>query len=363
MIFDLLENSMIRQGFLVAGTAGDNARILRRMEQNRAVFLVLIDSENGRHWSTDDVQALSARLRQTFREGDTLYWGDPMFLIVTARPSQDAQLAKIPGTQVWLIRSDTREIMIYEDQPSDFYGLKAPMEAALSGNYTEPVRREYDRSSAQVGDRASQSTSGFRNFPVITVLLILINVIAFLFLKVKGALDDLDLMLELGANYAPYVFVKHEYWRLLTCMFMHFDFAHLFSNMLYLGIVGYRLEKQAGRIRFLLLYMLSGLVASLVSALYHWYTGDYAIAAGASGAVYGLIGASFLLVIREKDKAALRRELPRLILVMIFIIYSSAASGNVDGAAHIGGFAGGALLSLPLVKTWRQIYAKKKSQQ
>ena len=335
-----------------------NVHVFKKAEMNRLLFVALVNSIQTAELSTYEVQKINTELRRTYREGEDLLFGDPLFIILTEDPEKEKALVSIPGTAVWLLDTVRLKLLVYEDQPADYYGLRSAIEEVIAGTYPG---RQNDPSPQ--GETEVESYI-LKHFPWGTALLIFANLIVFFILRSKGALEDTELMLNLGANYAPYVFEGHEYWRLFTCMFMHFSFAHLFSNMLYLGIVGFQLEKQAGTVRFLLLYLLAGLIASLVSAVFHWIVKTDAVSAGASGAVYGLIGASFVLMIREKDKAALRKALPRLILILIFIFYSSTASGNVDGAAHIGGFAAGALLSLVLVKTWRQIFAEqKKSQQ
>ena len=350
MISDHLENCLLRQGFKRTGTAGENACILSRAEQNHLLSVVLIDSQNGRHWNAGEVQALDAELRRLTRQGENLVYGDPLFLIVTGQPEEDATLVRIPGTAVWLANVYTRSLMIYEDQPSDFYGLRAPLEATLLGNTSDYAPEE----------RYPQKTPlTWKTFPWVTAALILANVGYFIVLAVKGDPLDAGFMYRMGASYAPAVFRDHEYWRLLTAMFMHFGVGHLLSNMLYLVLVGYRLERSQGHVRFLVLYMLCGLLASLVSVLYYWFTGKDAVCAGASGAVYGLIGAMLVLMIRNRNQNAVRANIPRTAFIILFIVWSSTASESVDAAAHIGGLVSGALLSLAIFQSQRQIAEKK----
>ena len=354
MISDYLENCLLRQGFKRTGTAGENARILQRPEQGRMLSVVLIDSQNGRHWNTSAIQTLDAELRKLTRAGDSLIYGDPLFLIVTGQPEEDAALVRIPGTAVWLADVYTRNLMIYEDQPSDYYGLRSALEAVLSGEDMEAAR-------APSGGTASQPLT-WKTFPWVTAALILANVVYFIVLKVKGDPSDGEFMFRMGANYAPAILREHQYWRLLTAMFMHFGVAHLLSNMLYLVLVGYRLERAQGHVRFFLLYMLGGLIASFVSVLYYQFTKDPAICAGASGAVYGLIGAMLVLMIRNRNRNAIRSGIPRVAFIILFIVWSSTASEGVDAAAHIGGLVAGALLSLALFRSERQIAEKMHNQ-
>ena len=350
MLSDHLENCLLRQGFTKTGTAGENVRILRRAEQNRMLTVVLIDSRNGMRADAGLVQAMDAEFRKLIRRGDELIYGDPLFIILTDSPSEDAALAAIPGTAVWLADIYNRNLMIYEDQPADFYGLRSPVEAALLGNETEPVR---------TGGAERSPVLTLRTFPWITAALIAANVVYFIILSVKGDPLDGEFMFRMGASYAPAIFSGHEYWRLVSAMFMHFGLAHLLSNMLYLILVGYRLEREQGHIRFLLLYFISGLIASVASALYYWLTKQDAVCAGASGAVYGLIGAMLVLTIRNRGKGAIRVSIPRMAFLIMFIVWSSTASEGVDAVAHVAGLAAGALLGLVLLRSQKQINGKK----
>lgn len=190
-----------------------------------------------------------------------------------------------------------------------------------------------------------------KRFPYVTVGLIIINVVYFLIVALGGNPGIASYMLSRGADYAPLVFEEHEYWRLVTSMFMHFSFRHLAGNMLYLGLIGWSYERITGHVRFLLLYMFSGIGSSVVSCAYHQLSGNYAVSAGASGAVYGLIGMliyfTFIIGKRFRSPAMYRR----ILLMAIFLIYSNLLTGgNIDVAAHIGGLVFGILLSFLFVK-------------
>lgn len=86
--------------------------------------------------------------------------------------------------------------------------------------------------------------------PVMTLLLILINVVVYLYVEIHGSSYDAEYMIKMGAVYEPYIVQRHEYYRLITHFFLHFGFDHLFNNMISLLILGYSLEKVTGKIRF-----------------------------------------------------------------------------------------------------------------
>ena len=133
-----------------------------------------------------------------------------------------------------------------------------------------------------------------------TVLLVLVNVIVFLVLSMQGMTEDAEFLLRHGAMYVPYVAEGGEVYRLFTCMFLHFGFEHLMNNMIVLLIVGWNLEQTVGKIKYLIIYMASGLCGNIISAIWDISAGEYAVSAGASGAVFGLIGALLYVAIRNR---------------------------------------------------------------
>ena len=122
----------------------------------------------------------------------------------------------------------------------------------------------------------------FRKEPV-TFILILINVLVFLVSDLTGYSQDVMHMLDLGAAYTPLITEGGEVYRLFTSMFLHFGIAHLLNNMLVLFVLGSRLERAAGKIRFLVIYLLGGVAGNVISLLLELDRGDYSVSAGASG--------------------------------------------------------------------------------
>lgn len=124
---------------------------------------------------------------------------------------------------------------------------------------------------------------------VCTTALIVINIGVFLVLSVLGATEDTLFMLEHGAMYGPYVVEGHQYYRIFTCLFLHFGIEHLLNNMVLLGALGWNLELETGRIKFLIIYFISGLGGNLLSLWMNMSTDKMVVSAGASGAIFGLM--------------------------------------------------------------------------
>lgn len=171
------------------------------------------------------------------------------------------------------------------------------------------------------------------------------NVIVFFIMEILGDTEDTMFMLEHGASFAPLIFEKHQYWRLLTCMFLHFGSRHLFNNMLVLAFVGDRLEKLVGKLRYMLIYFGGGLLAGVISAGLDYFGNDFYVSAGASGAVFAVVGALAWLIIRHRGQLY-DISIQQIILFIIFSIYLGFQGGSVDNAAHVGGLVCGFVLSM-----------------
>lgn len=154
-------------------------------------------------------------------------------------------------------------------------------------------------------------------------------------------------MLKHGAMYVPLMIAQGEYYRLFTCMFLHFGFDHLLNNMVTLVLIGWNLEIEIGKIKFLLIYILSGLGGNILSAWWDIQTGEYSVSAGASGAIFGLIGALLYVAIRNRGRIG-DISGKGIIFMIILSLYYGFTSTGVDNMAHIGGVLSGFLLSILL---------------
>ena len=180
--------------------------------------------------------------------------------------------------------------------------------------------------------------------PGITVTkgLIVLNVVIYVVLSVCGDPQDTAFMLRSGALWTPYVMESHAYYRLLTAVFMHFSFIHLFNNMLLLFFMGDVLETQIGKMKFLLLYLFSGVCGNVITCGYEFFTGDYAVSAGASGAITGVLGALLILLVLHHGSLSYLTG-PRMAFFVFYTLASGLSSATTNNAAHIGGLIGGAL--------------------
>ena len=157
-------------------------------------------------------------------------------------------------------------------------------------------------------------------------------------------------LLAWGADYGPAV-AQGQWWRLLSSVFLHGSVLHLLNNMALLWVLGELLEEAVGTVRFGIIYLVAGLGSSLASVW--WHTASVGV--GASGAIFGLMGAAMVL--------AWRRALPEGVGGAVLLLSGLLGSINlvmgfimpgVDNAAHLGGLLTGALLGLALSPTLRR---------
>ena len=184
------------------------------------------------------------------------------------------------------------------------------------------------------------------------LVIVMINLVVFLILSFAGNVESAEFMLRHGANYAPLVVEGKEYYRLITSMFLHFGFEHLINNMLILIFLGDALEQLGGRFRYLLIYIGGGIAGNILSVMWDMKTGSFAVSAGASGAVFAVIGALVFVVLRGKGRIEGMTG-RRLIFMAVLSILEGFTSSGVDNSAHIGGMAAGFLLAL-LTNTGRK---------
>ena len=227
----------------------------------------------------------------------------------------------------------------------------------------------------------ADSAGGRHGTPWLTMTLIVINAIAFLYTIIldpdqraifhfrfgvvpleftDGELFDSAMALPQYAAIAPIV---PSWMTLFTSMFLHGGWAHILGNMLFLWVFGDNLEHHFGRVGFLVFYLATGVLASATHILFNWDSGIPAI--GASGAIAGILGAYLLLFPRRRIRTLFMAgfitvmEIPAIWLLVMWMVIQlfsgvgglvvAGGGGGVAYWAHVGGFVAGAAI----VAGWR----------
>jgi rhomboid protease GluP len=183
-----------------------------------------------------------------------------------------------------------------------------------------------------------------RYWPVATYVILGLNIFIFLLMTLAGGSTNSEVLLDFGASYAPY-FHRGEYWRAVMPMFLHIGWLHLLVNSYALYILGPILERVYGYGRFALLYVACGVGSSFLSMRM-----SSNVAAGASGAIFGIAGAMLTTGLLHRyavpprwGRAFGRGILPFIVLNLIF----GFVIPGIDNWGHIGGLICG--LALPVL--------------
>jgi len=181
-----------------------------------------------------------------------------------------------------------------------------------------------------------------RYWPVVTLAILGINFIIFLITTYAGGSTNPNVLLDFGASFSPY-FRRGEYWRLVMPMFLHIGWLHLIVNSYALFILGPILERVYGPGRFALFYVAAGMGSSALSMSL-----SRVIAAGASGAIFGIAGAMLVAgyLHRELIPPRLGRALGGGILpfIVISLVFGFSVRG-IDNWGHLGGLVTGMVLA------------------
>lgn len=182
-------------------------------------------------------------------------------------------------------------------------------------------------------------------YMMLTNILIAINLLVFLISAwISKNIFDIDIytLIIMGAKVNSLI-DKGQVWRLITCAFLHGGLIHIFFNMYALKILGPEIEYVYGKIKYLVIYLLSAIAASIFSYIF----GPQSVSVGASGAIFGLFGA--MLIFGIKHRKQMGKAYMMNILQVIFVnVIIGISSSNIDNAAHFGGLIVGALIALLL---------------
>lgn len=184
--------------------------------------------------------------------------------------------------------------------------------------------------------------AGMVTRPVVTPALVIINCVIFACTVYAGAgliESNGAFLVQWGTNYGPRT-LDGESWRLFTSMFLHFGLLHVALNMWALWSVGKLTERLYGSAYFLVLYIFAGIAGSLLSLYWHPNTNS----AGASGAIFGVLGALLAFMVNPRTRIPGSIAAVHLKSAAVFILYNlfnGFAHAGIDNAAHIGGLAGG----------------------
>ncbi|MCR5674426.1 MAG: rhomboid family intramembrane serine protease [Lachnospiraceae bacterium] len=188
-------------------------------------------------------------------------------------------------------------------------------------------------------------TAFFRRSPV-TFLLVAVNIVVFVLETIAGGSTKTQVALLFGAQTTPHL-AAGQYWRLFTAMFLHFGITHLACNMISLINLGPAIERVYGKARYLCIYFCAGLAGNLLTVGWEMHTQEFAVSAGASGAIFGLFGAYAALALIPSMRQFL--SLRGIVITLVLNLAYGMTYRSVNMAAHAGGMIGGALIAAVMI--------------
>jgi rhomboid protease GluP len=172
----------------------------------------------------------------------------------------------------------------------------------------------------------------------ITQALIIINCLCFIVFNILLPLEFILQLVQINSK----ILYDSEYYRLFTSMFLHADIMHIFSNMIALLLFGTAVENNYSKLEYLIIYIISGLIGNLLSLILLPLD---VISLGASGAIFGLIGAAFVLFAVDGD-----RTLIFLGLIYLFYFIVASLAPGINLWAHLFGLMGGILFGYIFIR-------------
>jgi len=218
------------------------------------------------------------------------------------------------------------------------------IEIFLSNQLYNPLDDELQEINFGEIERKTKQQKGYfveQKNTYFTYLFMIINVLVFFYISAQGGTTNIYNLIRFGAKYNPLI-AAGEYYRLITNIFIHIGIWHLLLNTYALKALGKDIESIFGSVKFILIYLISGLFGSLGSFIF-----SKAVSAGASGAIFGLMGAYLYFGIRKPAVFSFRYGLNILSILAINIIFG-LSNPSIDNYAHIGGLIGGYLTSSAL---------------
>jgi len=258
----------------------------------------------------------------------------------------------------WWVDLSTGDVTIPKGQPSQLFGIRGLIEKSrteAAKALAEYADAPHNTETAgvplyeQAPDKKWMATYAqpVRRIPFLTYSFVAVNAIVLLLMYMAGYPADMWVPARFGAIVPEYIFDNGEWWRLFTAMFIHFGVAHFFTNVMGLLIFGMRVERYFGRTVLVLTYIFAGLMGSVFSL---YFTRGYA--AGASGAIYGLIGVIFAYT-RITGRSI---ELMNWYILFLFAgmgIAMGLMTAGVDNFGHLGGLIGGFIIGVVMVGVLR----------
>jgi len=264
-------------------------------------------------------------------------------LVLTDVPDETKFLGK-GNPWFWMIDTKNKELIIRKKKVPDFYGMKAKLLECINTPFDPDALQEEVSDTKEEKQKERFSILRFLKEAPVNHTLIAVNVILFILSYLI-----FDVIYEKGVMSVTDVVEQGEWYRLVTSMFLHFDGYHLMSNMITLYLLGGAMERALGHVKYFILYIFSGISTGIFSLYMEYVLQDFVYSLGASGAVFGILGAFLWVVIRNHGNLE-DLTIGKVVFLILLYLYSGFISPHVNNAAHVGGVISGFLLCIILYR-------------
>lgn len=330
-MYKQIERILLQYGYenILLNTA--DIYLALRQEHGEGYVVVTLDETTGNQLTQEQFYHVSEQIR-VFLQKRGCFQCHFLYLLVS-EDDRSVQRLFQHYECFWRIVPSRGQVMVFETSEEVFLTLRRPLEelfasgSAFGGNFSEN------------GYAAGRD----KRIPWCNLLLITVNVLVFLYTDFFAVFSSSEVV-DAGALGWYEVFRQGEWYRLITSMFLHSNLEHIFNNMLVLAFIGSSLELELGSRRYGILYLGSGILAGCTSMVYNMLRNDYVVSIGASGAIFGTVGAMLYLVLFRKGRRA-QYNVKQIAWMAFLSLYGGFTSQGVDNAAHFGGFLAGSLLA------------------
>lgn len=291
--------------------------------------IVTLDETSGIKYTAMQLEHISQQIRGFLMQKDCYLYHFLYIFISNDTPPNNLVDNNIC---LWHIKPSKPELLTYGNSLAMFEGLKKTIEEYLYND------------THNLTDNCKQYNNRFT--PANTALVI-INIIIFILTDFLSDPTDSVSFVDKGSLSWNLVINQHQYYRIITSMFLHAGPDHIFNNTIVLLFIGNYVEQFVGKAKYLIIYFLSGIIAGFTSMIYNMLQYDYTESIGASGAIFGIMGA-LLCILLIRHRQAHKMDLRRVLFMVFLSLYGGFTSQGVDNAAHIGGFLGGLIITFIL---------------
>ncbi len=353
MIIDKIRTKLLQKGFREVQVNVRGIYLLSYAAGIEISLVAFFDCPTGMEFTPDQYKNIQSQLYKNYSERGF----DPvrLQLIICTNHVEAIRSFQGNGENEWIIDMINGRLIIYENQKSDFIGIRNDIEEILLSSQLSNLGNEpfYDTPDERPLYPANRSI-WTKYFSKCNTFLVLINVLVFLIAERNSTSILANPLMDAGALYWPAIKYGNEYYRLLSYMFLHGGMEHLANNMIVLLIIGDNMERAAGKWKYMIIYFGSGVIAGIASMSYNMVNNTNTVSIGASGAIFGVVGAMAYIVAVNKGRME-DISTRQIILFVIFSLYGGLTSQGVDNAAHIGGLLAGIALAAVLYRKQKKI--------